>query len=249
MGKRNLFKFFFELKETFLDLIFPSDIYCISCHAPIFDEPYALCKSCRQKISWVAGKSCSRCGKPLQSWYFPDRCSDCTQMKHHFTRGFSCVEYGELERKLIIGFKYNGKSYYSKNIAEMMYDKLKSLDISIDYIVPVPLHPLKERERGYNQSHLVARYLSYLTGIPLKADALKRVRYTQPQNKLSLEERKKNLQNAFKACPNGVLINKSILLIDDVYTTGNTVDECSKALMGQGAQNIYIITYAIGKNE
>ncbi len=242
-------KVFFELKETFLDLIFPSDIYCISCQKPIFNESYSLCKSCRQKISWIDDRTCSQCGKALQSWYFPNKCSDCIQEEHYFMKGFSCVEYGELESKLIIDFKYYGKSYYGKNIAEMMYDKLKNLHIWGDYIIPVPLHPLREKERGYNQSHLVAEYLSHLTGIPLKTDVLKRVEYTRPQNKLSLKDRKKNLENAFKASPNGVLIDKDILLVDDVYTTGNTVDECSKVLIGQGVQNIYIITYAIGKNE
>ncbi len=249
MEERFFSKLVFELKEAFFDLIFPSDIYCISCKNPIFNEPYSLCESCRQKITWVGDHSCSRCGKILEPWYFSDKCRDCTQTSHYFTRGFSCVEYGEIERKIIIDFKYYGKGYYGKNIAEMMSDKLKKMDMTIDCIVPVPLHPLKEKERGYNQSFLVAKHLSHLTGLPLKANVLKRIQYTLPQNKLHLKDRKKNLQGAFEVNQSGVLIGNNILLVDDVYTTGNTADACSKALVDQGAENVYIITYAIGKNE
>lgn len=246
---RKLSKIVFDLKEAFLDLIFPSDIYCISCNAPILNKPYSLCESCRQKIVWIEKHSCSKCGKALEPWYIQDKCRDCIHTPHYFTRGFSCVEYGEIERKIVIDFKYYGKAYYAKSIAEMMVDKLKKLDMKIDYIVPVPLHPLKEKERGFNQSLLLANHISRLMGVPLKSDVLKRVQYTLPQNKLLLKDRKKNLKGAFKVGQIRVLINKNILLVDDVYTTGNTCDECSKALIGQGVENVYIITYAIGKNE
>lgn len=247
-GKVNIRNIFYELKESFLDLIFPSDIYCISCNKPIYNEIYSICEECKDKLHWIRGKTCDVCGKPLEEWYFPNECSDCMQTKHAFTKGFSCVIYDEMERKIIIDLKYNGKSYIAKNIAEIMYHRIKQQDIHIDYIVPVPLHKKKENERGFNQSQLISKYLSKMLGIELKKDALMRTRYTQPQNQLTLSQRKRNLMNAFKVKNTSNLNNKNILLIDDVFTTGNTVDACSKELFTANVSAIYILTYAIGKN-
>lgn len=238
----------FEFKESFLDLIFPFGIYCNVCNKPIYNEPYAICEDCRSRMPWIQEKACIKCGKSLPSWYFPDKCSDCTQNTHEYTKGFSCVEYDDTVRQMVIDFKYHGKAYYAKSIAEIMYDKFQSMNLNIDYIIPVPLHSDREKERGFNQSFLLAKHLSNWTNIQVKKDILYRCRHTESQNKLPLKKRKKNLSGAFKVLENGYLLRKNILLIDDVYTTGNTVDACAKELIGQGAKNVYILTFAIGKN-
>jgi ComF family protein len=113
-----------------------------------------------------------------------------------------------------------------------------------DFIVPVPLHSSKMRKRGYNQSELLARHISASLSIPY-VDALKRTKKTLKQSEQSKEERRKNLKDAFavKSSPEKI-INSSVLLVDDIYTTGSTVDECSKALVNYGAAKVYVITIA-----
>lgn len=239
----------YEMGDTFLDLIFPSGIYCINCDAPIYNKPYGLCDTCREKITWIKGRTCGKCGKPLENWYFPDTCRDCLNEKHFFTKGFSCAVYDDSVKKIIIDLKYNGKGYYAKHIAEIMYQKLNEQNLQIDCIIPVPLHPKKQKERGYNQSYLLAKHLAHLSQTEINDRILIRNRYTQSQNKLSLINRQKNIKNAFTIINNGYICNKNILLVDDVYTTGNTVDACCKEMMRYGVKNIYIITPVIGKNE
>lgn len=236
--------------NTLADLIYPSSIYCICCGGPIHETvPYSICPECMKKIKWAKGRTCVKCGKPLQSWYYPDTCIDCTMNRHFFEKGFTCASYGEIEKKIIYDLKYNEKSYLGSKIAELMADKLKNSMIRPDCILPVPLHKAKLLARGYNQAELIGLNLSKLTYIKYRKDILSRIKNTEPMNKLSFQERKNNLKNAFFVEKPEEIRNKSILLVDDVYTTGSTGDECSKVLLSSGAKRVWILTFAAGENK
>lgn len=239
-------KLFHELKEALFDLIFPSDIYCICCGKPIYQQPYALCEDCTSAIKWVCIPSCSKCGKPLAINYITHKCHDCIDKTHSFHQGFSCMLYDDSAKTMLYDFKFNNKGYYAKSFAELIFEKIKNEKITFDYIMPVPLHQKKVKERGYNQAALIASHLSKLTSIPTLSNVLIRSRYTLPQNQLSLAERNHNLKDAFKVTDPTALLNKQILLIDDIYTTGNTVDACSKELLRHKASRVYVATVAIG---
>ncbi|MCG8485726.1 MAG: ComF family protein [Clostridia bacterium] len=241
-------KRWYEYKDAFLDLIFPSDIYCICCSQPIYNQPYSICKDCMAKIKWVTLPACIQCGKPLSLNYLTHKCHDCIDTKHSFKQGFSCMVYDDRAKEMIYGLKFNEKAYYAKFFAQLIFEKIKNENLVFDYIIPVPLHKKREKERGYNQAKLIAEHLSALTQIPALFNVLIRTRYTLPQNQLSLRERNNNLKNAFQVTRPSVLLDKQILLIDDVYTTGSTVDTCSKELLINKASEVYVATCAIGED-
>ncbi|MFZ5968982.1 MAG: ComF family protein [Bacillota bacterium] len=239
-----------ELMEGLLDFVYPRNIFCMLCGEAIQKtEEYSLCDECRGEIGFIHGKACSQCGKPLELLYLPDQCHDCIRSSYHFDRGLSCVLYDENMKKLIYRFKYGGDRYLSYSLAQIMTDQLKKAGwTDIDGIIPVPLHRKKEKIRGFNQAKLLAQYISKFTGIPVYHKVLKRVKETQSQSALSRDERKDNLKNAFQLIEPAAIYNKRILLIDDIYTTGSTLNSCSKELRKGKPKEILVSTLAIGKN-
>lgn len=129
----------------------------------------------------------------------------------------------------------------------MLYAFEKENITNIDLIVPVPLHRSRKAERGYNQAELLAKYLSSKLGIPLNSRNLIRTKATKIQNKLSRHEREQNLKDAFIIRQSNVFKDKRILLVDDIFTTGATVNECSRILMECGVKEVYVITIATGR--
>lgn len=241
-----------RLKKAFMDLVYPSNIYCICCGEPIFEEElYSLCKACTEKIAWVNQKSCAKCGKMLQDWYEPEFCIDCSYVKHHFKQGFCCVQYGELERQLVHQLKYHGKGYIGRKLAEMMQDRISFENLDIQYIIPVPIHKLKLRERGYNQASLIGKNLAAGLNWTYCDSLLIRTKDTEPMNQLRPRERRRNMQNAFALGKKtkDLVRDKSILIVDDIFTTGSTVDACSEVLLAAGAKEVYVFTFAAGVNE
>lgn len=240
-----------SLGEGFLDLIYPSNIYCISCGNIIDDSrPYALCDTCVRALMWANGRTCSRCGKILQENYGPDLCTDCMDGEHVFEKGFTCVEYGPAERDLIHRFKYKDKAYLGRKLAEIMYDRIQAEELDPELIVPVPMFIRKERKRGYNQAAVLAASLAKYTGIPYAGKLLIRTVETKAMSSLGALGRRKNLQEVFFVPHDKMnrLTGKTILLVDDVYTTGSTADACSSVLLEAGAARIFVFTFASGAN-
>ncbi len=148
--------------------------------------------------------------------------------------------------ELISRFKYQGATYLAEPLGMLLAD-LQDEYFSfsnIDILIPVPLHPRRLRERGFNQSLLLARVISRLKKIPLACHLLERVRYTPPQTQLSGSEREKNVRGAFCLRSNHFLAEKTVLLIDDVFTSGATVNECTRVLKEAGAREVQVLTLA-----
>lgn len=227
-----------------LDLFYPKKKKCVVCG---FYGKSLLCEVCASAIKFINGRACMKCGKSLDDDYIDNICPDCIGNPHYFDAAFTCFEYEGLGRELIHSFKYKGCAGLSHIFAEYMVERISDEGINADYIVPVPIHDNKFKTRGYNQSKLIADALGKLIKIPV-IECIIRGRDTERQSSLDRVGRISNVFDAFSPCLSYNIHNNNIILIDDIYTTGSTVDECSKVLKAMGAKNIYVLTAAAGKN-
>lgn len=205
-----------------------------------------ICDPCRKKLIYIKEDFCLKCGKPLSDSR-QEYCMDCRKRKHFFQQGRSLFSYQGAVRKSLYRLKYANKREYAdcfgEEIAEHLGRWIRQKKIS--KIVPVPLHPVRKRQRGYNQAALLARSISRNMGIPVDEHLLYRVKRTAPQKKLSGQARRANLRDAFVAVKN-IRPGERILLVDDIYTTGSTADAAAECLMKAGKCQVYVITVAIG---
>ena len=237
-----------ESPTPVLDLIFPRR--CPVCDRPV--KPYGalICRECASVPSPVGDNACCKCGKPVEPE--EEYCSDCRQKKHMYYRGAACFRYRSVSGSLY-RFKYEGRREYADYYGEEMartfesFVRLAGSGHEPQILVPVPCSADRMRKRGYNQAAVLADKLSEKVHIPVCAGALERSRETQAMRTMSASERQKNLKKAFHAYGNSVRL-KSIMLIDDIYTTGATVDACAGALLEAGAKEVSFLTLAIGEN-
>ncbi len=236
-----------QVIESFLNLIYPR-------HCPVCDNvlKYSECKEliheeCKEKIKYVSGPVCMKCGKPLKKDETSEYCGDCMNTKHRFKRGFSVFNYRSIAGS-IYKFKYLGRQeyadFYAKETEKRLGKKLKSL--GIDAIIPVPMYEEKEYKRGYNQAGVYAKKLSKRIKIPVFDDVIVRTKQTRPMKELDVRGRRNNLKKAFNIIRNDVKF-KCILIIDDIYTTGSTIDEIAHEFQMAGVKEIYFLTLAIGQ--
>lgn len=237
--------------ERGLEALYPSNIYCISC-GNIIDgtRPYALCDECVQKFHWLGQKTCTWCGKILEPDYRHEMCWDCRLYGHDFDKGYTCVQYGLYERGVLLDYKYKGKSYIGRKLGDAMYDRIALEEQDFDLVVPVPMHEKKQAKRGFNQAAVMAARLAERAGIPYAAKLLVRTKKTLPMRGLGAFERHQNLEDAFAESPGNHyrIEGRKILLVDDIYTTGSTMDACSRVLRQCGAKEIHVLSFACGAN-
>ncbi len=248
MGKQNVLG---KALEVISEAVFPSNIYCVCCGKLIDGtRPYALCDSCADKMHWINGRTCGKCGKALPETYRGTCCYDCIEHSHSFRKGYSCLTYGMYERELILDYKYNGKGYLGKKFGDILFDRIRWETPEIDVIIPVPIHKNREKKRGYNQTELMAARLARLWGKTLAADSLQRTKETTMLRSLSPIERESALRGAFALTQKGKtkIKGKTVLLIDDIYTTGATIEECCRVLLDGGAAAVDFLTLASGGN-
>lgn len=235
-----------EFIKIIINYIYPRNITCIICDNPIkLTNSYSLCKSCFKELKFILD-GCNKCGKPIVNRNLEREslieCNYCFNKTFYFDKVISCIEYDEISKKLILDFKYKSKTYLCKYIAYLMKERMLLEDIKVDYILFVPLHKKRIRERGFNQSEKIANKLGKLLNIPV-LDCIDRVKNTKKLYKLNKEDREKELKNGFKVKENINLIkNKKVILIDDIFTTGSTVNEISKVLKINSADSICIFT-------
>lgn len=230
------------MRFRLLDLLFPPR--CPFCDEITFE---GVCEFCRKKVTMVTDPFCMKCGKPVTD-RTREYCEDCTSMRHGFESGRALLVYDDMVRHSIYHFKYASRKEYAKVYAKMMGQNFKQYveQISPDILIPVPLHKKRMKKRGYNQAQLVAKCLEKEWGIPCRADLVRRTKNTRPQKELDRAERQNNLKKAFKIIENDVKL-KTIILIDDIYTTGSTMDALAEALLQNGAAKVYFVTIAIGE--
>lgn len=240
-----------RILERIRDLVFPPDIYCISCGRPTGrGTAYGLCDHCVRRFHWVDGSVCGICGRPLPPEGSEGVCSDCGGKVRSFEKGYTCARYGDRERDLLHRLKYGGRAYTAPLLARLIAERLECDGVEADLVVPVPMHPGKERERGYNQAELLACALADRMELPLEKRLLIRARTTLPMSRLSADEREAACRDLYRAVPGaeGRLGGRTVLLIDDIFTTGSTADACSRALLEAGASAVRVATFAAGSD-
>ncbi len=224
-----------SLWGTALNLVFPQ--WCIGCGR----GGDFICSTCRRSLPQVIPPLCPRCGRPHPGGLL---CPGCTSRLAEIDGIRSPFRFEGVIRQAIHQFKYRNIRALAKPLALMLNDYLKVNPVPGEALVPVPLHRKRLRERGYNQSGLLARELGRLTGLPVVADCLSRQRPSLPQARTgTVEERQSNVARAF-ACRDRRLQNKPVILIDDVATSGATLNACAQALKSAGAASVWGLTLA-----
>ncbi len=218
---------------------------CPVCDKIVIPFGKLCCETCRKKLIYIGRDYCMKCGKGLsdsESVY----CSHCQEYPASFMHGRSLYHY-ESVAKSIFRFKYQGRQEYADFFGEELYQHFANdiKQMRADAFIPVPLHKHRLRERGYNQSALLARVLSEKCGICCKENVVIRQKDTVPQKKLNFAERQNNLKKAFKLLENDVKLNV-VIIIDDIYTTGSTVSALSDVLLMGGVKEVYVLTLASG---
>ncbi len=220
---------------------------CPVCDRILFDT--YICPACAKKLTYVNQPACFSCGKPLQDPQ-QEYCGDCAKKKHEFRQGRAVFCYEGPVRGMLYRYKYSNRRDYTEFLASeaaRLYTGWARRQ-GVEAVMPIPLSRRRRRKRGYNQAELLARRFAQLCGLPCYTKLLARTRDTQPQKKLSAEDRKNNLKNAFKMKENVVNLDK-VLLIDDIYTTGSTIDAAALACKQAGIQDIYFLCISIGQGQ
>lgn len=231
-----------KILDEIAEILVPEKNLCYICN---YRDKYIgdshICKSCSAEIERLEGLLCRKCSKPLDR--DADLCDECLLKVKCFERSVAPLEYKGLSKKLVRDYKYGGKSYLYKLFGQMIVERLKEEGIiGFDAIVPVPLHNSKLRTRGYNQSELIAKYISLKIGPPV-LKLIIRTKKTVPQSSLTGEKRWINVKDAFEFSEKPGRIS-NILLVDDIYTTGATLNECASILKENGTSEIWCATIA-----
>lgn len=210
-----------------------------------------ICLACREKINHLVIRhpKCMKCGKPVRK-NEQEYCYDCTHTHHHYDKGVALWLHKPPVSTSVYQFKYHNHrtfgKYYVEEILKVYGGILRKW--KIDIIIPIPLHPRRRRKRGYNQAAIVAEGIGENLNIPVDEKCVKRIRYTVPQKKMDHSSRRRNLKGAFRVTASFRPV-KTVLLVDDIYTTGNTIDEISLILRRAGVEKIYFLTISIGEGD
>ncbi len=228
-----------------VDLLYPPR--CPVCDEPVPVGEGKICRACRKKIRYVKEPSCRKCGRQLEDMA-QVFCARCQSEPHAFDSGIALYDYQSM-RKSIYRFKYKGRREYAEFYAEDIFKHLneKIAAMGAEAIIPVPIHKSRLRSRGYNQAELIAAHLSRLTGIPMEKNLVKRVRKTVPLKKLNARERQNNLKKAFNIKQDVVKL-KRVIIVDDIFTTGSTIDAVASELKRHGVSCVYFIALCIGES-
>jgi ComF family protein len=231
-----------KILDELAELLVPEKNLCYICN---YRDEYIgeshICKSCNTELERLKGLLCSKCSKPLDHDSY--LCDECLLRVKSFERAIAPLEYTGLVKKLVREYKYGGKSYLYKFFGHMIVESLEEEKIEgFDAIVPVPLHKSKLRTRGYNQSELIAKYISLKIGSPV-LKLIIRTKKTVPQSSLTGEKRWMNVKDAFEYSEKPGRVSR-ILLVDDIYTTGATLNACASILQENGTNQIWCVTIA-----
>lgn len=208
-----------------------------------------VCVQCRSRVHFIESPYCERCGLPYSgALTTPFECTNCRDIELHFGSARSAVVAHNIVREAIHRYKYQHALWFEPFLADLFLRKaLPALcGQNWDFIVPVPLHPVKRREREFNQAERLAVQLSIHAEIPINAKLLQRVRRTATQTRLTRSERAANMRGAFAVRSGTHLDGERIVLVDDVFTTGATTNACAQVLKAAGASDVCVWTAARG---
>jgi ComF family protein len=214
---------------------------CAGC-GEIVGDVHSFCPDCWTKVEFLGDGGCTTCGLPLQATE-ADMCGVCLAKPPRIARTRAAVAYGDLTRSLAIRLKYGRKVAIARTMARYMAP-LVARSGGDPILVPVPLHRTRLWQRGFNQSALVARELSRKLKVPTEPLALRRLKRTPPLKGMSSLQRRRTVAGAFKVLDREAVAGRTVILVDDVLTTGSTAEACARALRRAGASRVELITWA-----
>lgn len=219
---------------------------CAVCHAPLTRGDY-VCQNCLDKAQRIIAPFCAKCSEPFSGAIDGQfTCANCAHRSLAFDAAVSAYRSRGVVRFIILQLKYNRQLHLRHPVAEWLQEAMNDARLSqrrFDLIVPVPLHPARFRERGFNQAEMLANILSQKIDVPL-GRALDRIRYTTTQTAFDRTDRMENLRGAFRLRKNIDMRGLQVLLVDDILTTGSTLSECARVLRQAGAHSVYAVTAA-----
>ena len=234
-----------RLLRRLLHTVFP--MHCRTCDNALDDDPIPFfCQRCWDQITPIRSPSCPRCAHPFPSPYAlrPGYvCGSCRKHPPAYNRAWTPYAYQSPLKEAIGLLKYRGKTQLAPSLARLIAQTTPA-PTNVDAILAVPLHADRLREREFNQALLLAYHLGKQWNLPVLTDVLRRTKPTPPQTSLTRRERLKNLRKCFAVTTPSAIEGKIMLIVDDVFTTGTTVNECAKALRKAGAQAVYVQTLA-----
>lgn len=228
-------EWFGKLVEIVSNFFFPSR--CLGCGR----TGSYLCQDCRSRLPRITPPICNKCGRPQPGALL---CATCWSWNSYIDGIRSPFYFEGVIRQCVHQLKYYGLKASTSGLAELMARYLTDSTIPVDVLVPVPLHRKKLRQRGYNQSELLAREIAKFAGLPVNSNSLRRVKDSQPQTRaVRVDVRRANVNNAFQ-CSDLHLTGKQVVLIDDVCTSGSTLEACAVALKSAGVVTVWGLTLA-----
>lgn len=233
----------YQIKEELLGIAYPPR--CPGCDCLLLPGGL-ICPECDREIRRLSEPVCKRCGKALADER-REYCHDCQGRRHSFRQGKAVFVYEKKMKLSMYRFKYSNKreyaAFYAREAVRCYGEWIDRKGIEV--IVPIPMYAGKKRLRGYNQAEVFARALARETGLPMDAGMVIRNRDTIPQKELNDRERRQNLKNAFQFVPN-IVKYKKVMLVDDIYTTGSTMDAVAEVLLAAGIGEVYYLCVSIG---
>jgi ComF family protein len=239
-----------RLLQSAVRWIYPAE--CSGCH-DLMSEEFGFCGKCWSELGVIIGLACHFCGAPLkgQSDGGIEVCDHCLSYPRPWVRGASATRYGGLSRTLVLALKYADRTELARSFSGILASKLASLDVQDPLLVPIPLFWKRRWSRRYNQASLLVQGISAKTSIDMQLDALRRVRATPILKDLSDVERFTALSGAIEVMDQAIprVRGRSIVLVDDVFTSGATFSSATNALLSVGAKEVFVLALArAGKN-
>ncbi|MFQ5965474.1 MAG: ComF family protein [Candidatus Scalinduaceae bacterium] len=233
-----------------LDILYPR--LCFACNKSLHEEENIfICECCLEKIKKSEFERCGKCGFELGPGIISSKkgCPECENINLRFERSFFISDYKGPLKELIHQYKYKKHECLAKPLGDLLINRLSHQGIisEIEIIVPTPIYWKKKLKRGFNQSELMTKRICKKLSIPISINNLCRIKNTLPQTQLSRIQRQKNIHNAFKIKKPKEFIEKQVLLVDDVLTTGITASECAKHLKDAGAKKVYLLALSRAK--
>lgn len=234
-----------KILSSLIDILYPLKSKCVFCGSMSADIGDAgLCGYCISLLPYISGRTCIKCGRPMQDEYTGSICPECASKHIYFDGGCTVFEFSGILQSGLYRLKYGCETQLAEAFGKLMAADAIKMGWDIDLIVPVPLHPERFSERGFNQSWLLSTVIGREWGVDSSDRVLERIRHTPSQTTLSGKMRLLNVRGAFAVTNKAKIQGKSILIVDDIMTTGSTLNECSRMLKTAGASRVYCLTAA-----
>lgn len=234
-----------QLPPALIELLYPRR--CPVCGHIVAAPENLIHSACLKKLSIIKQPACKRCGKEVFS-DAAEYCYDCIRRQRSFDAGAALLNYNQAARRSMMAVKYNNRREYLDFYAEAMAIRFQSR-VTVwnpKVLIPVPVHHSRKRQRGFNQAEELAHRLSLSFELPLETGLLLRNKKTLPQRELNPKERMENLLTAFDVRTTGCTMPETVLLIDDIFTTGSTIEVCSRVLKKAGVKHVFFLAVCMG---